>query len=189
MRDHKIEEIVCRDLGRDEYLKYSLSAHPSPQKLSEAASRTLESIPSSFGSCVMMSAALVAALDVYYSIPAIAVVGDLRINGFDIFKCKENIPMPTQEENLIDIKWDGHCWVEVSGIICDLSIFRSAYSVNTPSLLKSFVLSNFGEGRGALLSPFNHIPQGMVFNPKYVLNEVQINGILAGLNVLDEDNI
>lgn len=189
MRENKLREIIYRDCGEEEYLKYSSAIGISVHDLSEAASRTLASIPPTFGSCVMVSAALAAALEVYYSIPAIVVAGDLKINGFDVFKCKNNIPMPTREERTTSETWDGHCWVETDGIICDLSIFRTAYAMEHPSRLKSFILSKYGEGKGALLSPLNDIPQGMEFTPKYVLNEARISGVLGGLDALSKQAI
>lgn len=129
----------------------------------------------------MISAGFVAALKSYYSIPAIAVIGDLYINGTPVFKCKKNIPTPSRDNPTIREHWDGHCWVEVGGYICDLSLFRSAYALKGPSLLKNFIINNFGEGKGAILLPLNNLPQGMDFIPKYVLNESQISGILSGL--------
>lgn len=70
----------------------------------------------------------------------------------------------------------------IGDILCDLSIFRSAYATDRPNILKSFVAQYFGEGKGALLCPVENIPSGMEFVPKYALNDEQIWGLLDGLS-------
>ena len=181
MREELIKEIYCRDRGKDDYAIYLAMTLPSLKILAEATHKMLNSFPIKFGSCVMMSVGFIAALEVHYSVKAIAVIGDLNIYNKTIFKCINSIPTPKNDENIIDSKWDGHCWVEVGPIICDLSIFRSAYNINRPSVLKEYILSNFGAGKGALISPIHSIPKGMEYIPKFILNEVQIQGILNGL--------
>ena len=70
----------------------------------------------------------------------------------------------------------------LAGVLCDLSIFRSAYATNTPSNLKTFISQQFGEGKGALMCPHDSLPVGMEFVPKFALNDDQILGILDGLS-------
>jgi hypothetical protein len=140
VRQKIIEELSYRDIGVEEYEKYS-SLNSIPTKdLSEAVIKTLENVSPSFGSCVMISAALVTILKIDYSISAIAVLGDLKIKDNIIFKCNGNIPTENKSNEPIIQSWGGHCWVEVAGIICDLSIFRTAYRINKPSVLKEYVL-------------------------------------------------
>jgi len=182
MRTDAVKNIICRDRGGDAYEIYSAYDNPSPIDLGEAARRMLNTVPPSFGACVMISAGLVAALNVHYSIPAVAILGDLKIDGVDVFKCKGNIPVPSYDGEIVTGQWDGHCWVEVGGVICDLSIFRSAYATTKPSLLKQFVLNNFGEGKGALLSRYEDLPSGIDFIPRYALVDSQLRAILEGLS-------
>ncbi|MGZ8916379.1 MAG: hypothetical protein ACXW1Z_25125 [Methylobacter sp.] len=112
---------------------------------------------------------------------AIAVLGDLKICDSYIFKCEKNIPLENQKNEIISQNWDGHCWVEVDNIILDLSIFRTAYRINHPSLLKDYLTSKYGEGKGAFVSPVESLPQELEFVPKFVLNDSQISSVLAGL--------
>lgn len=49
---------------------------------------------------------------------------DLLINGQYAFECRGNIPGATYEGEFVDAKWDGHAWVILAGVLCDLSIFR-----------------------------------------------------------------
>lgn len=182
MRKEKIEKLVCRDKGKDEYTKYSSYQCSSIESLSAPIKKTLTRVPPSFGSCAMISAGLVSILEVEYSIPAIAVLGDLNIQGSSVFKCRDNLPLENQSNEALVQNWDGHCWVEVDSIICDLSIFRTAYRINKPSVLRSYILSTFGEGKGAFVSPIESLPQDIEFVPKFVLNKDQISGLLCGLS-------
>jgi hypothetical protein len=189
VRKKLLEDLVCRDRGKEEYLRYTFFTCQSLQIFSEPVKRMLASVPPSFGSCVMMSAGFVSILESEYSIPAIAVLGDLNIDGLSIFKCKNNIAKGNQKNEVITQNWDGHCWVEVDGVICDLSIFRTAYRINHPSVLKSYITSKYGEGRGAFICPLESLPQELEFVPKFVLNNNQISGILAGLAAQQKNSI
>lgn len=184
-----LEYIIRRDRGDESFQLYASNTNFTVEKLADTVRKTLNSIPLSFGSCVMISSGLVAALEVEHDISAVAVVGDLKVNGLNIFKCKKNVPMPTGNDEIIQETWDGHCWVEINGIICDLSIFRSAYAIQSSSVLKAFILNNFGEGRGALLSPAESLPSGLKYVPKYALNDHQISGALGGLSAQAEGSI
>lgn len=180
MRKEILKEIICRDLGLNSYAKYSAYRLEEFSEISKHVSNLLSLAPPSFGSCVMLSATLAAILQEKSSIPAIAVLGDLLISEFPIFECKKNLPSPRYDGDEIRENWDGHCWVEIDDAIIDVSIFRSAYSVSAPSLLKSFIVSNFGMGKGALLSTCEQLPSGMEFRPKFALTDVQIDNVLMG---------
>lgn len=182
VRELIIRDIVQRDISPEAYDEYSSYTLSSPDELAEIVTTTLASIPPAFGTCVMMSAGLVAALRAH-SIPAIAVLGDLVVEDIAVFKCSENLPSPSYEGEVINANWDGHCWVEIAGMICDISVFRSAYTTQGSSLLKKFVIEQFGTGKGALLSYPDQLPRGMKFNPKHVLNDPQIGFILEGLSM------
>lgn len=113
-------------------------------------------------------------------IPAVVVLGDLLINGQCAFECRGNIPGATYEGEFMEAKWDGHSWVMLAGVLCDLSIFRSAYATKTPINLKTFISQQFGEGKGALMCPHDSLPAGMESVPRFALNDIQILGILDG---------
>lgn len=182
VREELIEKLVCRDRGDEQYGVYRSESTITPEVLTDAIQKTLASVPPSFGSCVMISSALVTALQVYYSVSSIAVLGDLAIDGCTVFKCQGNLPFVNGQSNeFINEQWSGHCWVEIGSLICDLSIFRSAYAITRPSKLRDFIESNFGSGKGALISPVESLPDGMEFTPKFVLNDLQLSGILGGL--------
>ena len=175
-------QLITRYRGVSELENYNAFTLTSPQPVIETARKLLSIIPPTMGACAPLSAALAQTLRDDFNIPAIVVAGDLKIRGSRVFKCKSNIPEGNQSGKVINKKWDGHCWVEIDGFIGDLSIFRTAYSLSHTSLLKQFIATEFGLGRGFFLAEKHDIPKGMIYEPKYVLNDNQIDGLLAGLS-------
>ena len=157
--------------------------------LGRTGREVLSDVPPRSGDCAMLSALWASGLNEYYSMPAMVVAGDLKINGRKAFNCKKNIPTSNDSMRTIKEKWDGHCWIEVGGYIGDLSIFRTAYSLGENSNLKNFILSEFGEGRGILVSNKEGLPNGMEYVPKYVLNDQRIAGLLRGLELQMENRV
>lgn len=176
-----LQEIITRDRGLDAYREYAQCEISDINVVAQAARQTLGMIQPSLGSCVMVSAGFVAILK-SVGIEAVVILGDLKIDGRFIFECRGNIPGASYDGEVVNATWDGHAWVVIGDLVCDLSIFRTAYALPHPSLLKSFINHHFSDGRGALLCPPGAIPQGMEFVPKYVLNDDQIHGILEGLS-------
>ncbi|MCY1377447.1 hypothetical protein D9M69_650210 [compost metagenome] len=72
-------------------------------------------------------------------------------------------------------------------VICDLSIFRSAYATQQPSNLKAFIARHFGAGKGALMCAPDSLPPGMEFVPQFALKDDQIYGLLEGLSYQARD--
>jgi hypothetical protein len=168
--------------GATEAERYSTFKLPDPRVLLETASEILKVAATPIGACAMLSAACVAVLRDRLNIPAIAVAGDLIVDGTFAFRCTG--PLPAGTATVEFQEWDGHCWIEVDNQICDLSIFRTAYALDDRSNLKRFVQTHFGEGRGAIVCHWNELSAGgMEYVPKYVLSDVQITGLLKGLQV------
>lgn len=92
--------------------------------------------------------------------------------------------MPSIKEHRPGLQmWDGHAWVMLAGVICDLSIFRSAYATKTLSNLEAFISQQFGEGKGALMCAHDKPPIGMEFLPKFALSDLQVLEIIDGLSM------
>ena len=176
-----LQEVIIRDRGQEAYREYAQCEISDINVVARVAMQTLEMIQPSLGSCVMVSAGFVAILK-SVGIEAVVILGDLKIDGRFIFECRGNIPGASYDGEVLNATWDGHAWVVIGDLVCDLSIFRTAYALPHPSLLKSFINHHFGDGRGALLCPPGTIPQGMEFVPKYALSDDQIHGILEGLS-------
>lgn len=181
-----LQDIITRDRGAEAYTEYAAYQITSPDVIVETARRTLVSISPAFGSCVMISAGFVAALK-SQGVPAVVILGDLLIDGDYAFKCRGNIPGATYDGEVVNATWDGHAWVLIGDVICDLSIFRTAYAIQQPSRLKAFITRHFGAGKGALMCAPDSLPPGMEFVPQFALKDDQIFGLLEGLSYQARD--
>ncbi|HCV02075.1 MAG: hypothetical protein CMD81_07995 [Gammaproteobacteria bacterium] len=176
-----INHLVRLYRGEEEFLRYSSFELSSPKYLLETAKSLLNTIPPFLGGCALLSAVWADELKTKFNIPAIVVAGHLSILGKRLFECKSNIPTPNAENQFSDQSWDGHCWIEIDGFIGDLSIFRTAYNLNFPNIFTEYIKTNFGLGRGALITPYNEIPCGIEYEAKYILTDNQIHGLAGGL--------
>lgn len=176
-----LREIITRDLGQEAYADYANFQASDLKLIAETATRTLASIPRAAGHCVMISAGFVAALRAS-GVTAVVILGDLLINGKHVFRCYDNLPSPTHDDEIIDTTWDGHAWVMIGESICDLSIFRTAYDLAQPNRLSEYILKYFGTGKGAFMCYPHQLPPGMEFVPKFALTDDQIFGLLEGLS-------
>ena len=182
MRSELLRRLISRfrgDAEVDTYFGYDLDC---PRVLEDSAQEILELVPPRFGHCALLSASWAGYLRSRYAMPAVVIAGDLQIQGSKIFECGQNLPEPTKAGRLVVREWDGHCWIEIGGSVGDLSIFRTAYAIDRPSVLKEFVVSSFGLGRGALISPIEALPAKMRYTPKFVLTDNQIEGLIAGMH-------
>lgn len=176
-----LREIIIRDLGQEAYEDYAKQQITNPDVIAETAKKTLFSIPPMPGHCVMISAGFVAALRAS-GVTAVVILGDLLIDGKHVFRCYDNLPRPTHDDEIVDATWDGHAWVMIGESICDLSIFRTAYELAQPNRLSDYILRYFGAGKGAFMCYPHQLPPGMQFVPKFALTDDQIYGLLEGLS-------
>lgn len=56
-------------------------------------------------------------------------------------------PGATDGGEFVEAKWDGHAWVMLEGVLCDLSIFQSGCATKTPSNLKLLSASSLVRAR------------------------------------------
>ncbi|MBB4818263.1 hypothetical protein HNP29_001639 [Pseudomonas alcaligenes] len=176
-----LRDIIIRDLGQEAFEDYLKQQITNPDVVTDAAQGTLFSIPPMPGHCVMISAGFVAALRAS-GVCAVVILGDLLINGRYVFRCYNNLPSPTQDDEIVNASWDGHAWVMIGDCLCDLSIFRTAYGLSQPNHLSSYILEHFGTGKGAFMCYPYQMPAGMEFVPKFALTDDQIYGLLEGLS-------
>ena len=99
--------------------------------------------------CLPMSALLYATLKDSLKIDAKLATGNLTYRGEHIFK--QDFSISEAKNNTLQ-DWAGHAWVEIEDLICDLSFFRTLYSVKFTKPFKQKLINDFGEGRGALIA-------------------------------------
>ena len=188
-RHKTLRQLIARSRGvkdANEFFQFELE---DLSALGESARSLMSEVPPAFGACVMLSSSWAGYLRERHGIPAIAVAGDVRIEGSRIFKYKQRLPEAGAKGKVVRKVWSGHCWIEVNGFLGDISIFRTAYAIDRPSVLKEFVLRHFGPGRGAFVSRVDDLPPGMQYTPKEVLNDRQVDMFIRSLGWQLENGI
>jgi len=185
MPSRPILPLIAIHRGEAEAQAYAGFSLVDTKVLADTAIDLLKYVPRSFGACAMLSAGWVSYLRNHHDVPAVVVAGDLQVNGVLVFKCESNVPTHGAAGQVTTHEWDGHCWIEIDGYVGDVSIFRTAYSIQGPSHLKSFVLSTFGSGRGVLIDrPGSLEASGMIYTPRFILDDHQVEVLVAGLGEL-----
>lgn len=178
-RSKLLRELITESYDEEYSKKYDAFKLTDPQPISKASLTVLTDIPRRFGMCTIMSAYLCALLTDDFKLPAITVAGDLIIQDIPAFQTDKRIQTSENQDDIIIDDWQGHCWVEVGGLICDVSISRTADLAPDGSNLKAFVHSKFGKGRGLVAFPVeNAYNEGMIYSPKEVLSDAVITAIL-----------
>lgn len=151
--------------------------------ITETGVEVLKVIPPTPGACVLMSAVHATLLENRLSGPAFVVAGSLSVADTPVFGNAEppaNLNAVFNDHNL---SWDGHCWIAVADLIVDVSVFRTAYSPQSPPALKDHVIAEFGAGRGLMVAK----PTGtgkLVYAPQYVLTQDQTDALFRGARAM-----
>lgn len=179
------QQLVAQFRGPEDAQLWSDCAISNPGILASSGREILASVPPALGYCVLLSATWASILRQRHAIPAIAVVGDLSVDGRTIFSATEHPPDGTQSGLIEFNDWPGHCWIEVGGYIGDISIFRTAYAAPRTHPLSCFVLRHFGPGKGILLAtPDQASELGFSYTSRSVLTDLQNDAFVAGLGHL-----
>lgn len=177
-RKQKLHDLVIESFDEDYCNIFEKFVLIDTQPIAQASLKTLNDIPRGFGRCVIMSAYLCALLTDEHKLPAVTVAGNLTISGIPAFQTDIRIQQPSQPDIILD-DWQGHCWVEIGDLICDVSICRTADLSPDGSNLKAFVQSKFGIGKGLVAFPVqNALNEGMVYSPKEVLADDIVTAII-----------
>lgn len=155
--------------------------------LAAAGRDTLIYFPQTAGGCAMMSALYAAHLQRMTDAPVYVIAGGLVIGQNWVFGDAE----PTRDWNSVfaesNPSWDGHCWVMFGKYIADISLFRTAYSQNSPPALSQYVARQFGKGRGLLFCTSADFEKlGLHYKPQYVLTDDQVTALCRGAKLIVE---
>lgn len=144
----------------------------------------LRNTPSMPFLCLPMSAMLYAILNDNHKMNSKIATGDLSYKGQIIFKQDFSISSaPNDAFN----EWAGHAWVEIDGLICDLSFFRTLYSSNFTKPCKDDLINFFGEGKGSLAATSQQLSGfGLEYVTKDYLSDDIASGIINGFRTLLE---
>lgn len=149
--------------------------------LKETGVEVLRNFPSVAGACAMMSACYADRLQMNIEAPVYVVAGVLSIGTTCVFGKNADTRDWRVAFNKSNPSWDGHCWVVFGDRLADISIFRTAYSQNSPPLLARHVTERFGKGRGLLISKTTETGRlGFRYKPQYVLTNDQVTALVDG---------
>ena len=150
--------------------------------LKEVVTDILRNIPYRPFLCLPLSATLYAILKDNYNIDARFVTGDLSYKGGYIFK--QDFKISDAKDNTYQ-DWEGHAWVEIGDLICDLSFFRTLYSDKFTKPFKQELIARFGEGKGCLIATQTQMNlSGLSYCPIDYLSDDQATGIIKGFDSL-----
>jgi hypothetical protein len=180
----ELSELVKQSYSEKEastYVEYRLTQEDYGV-IVESAKHVLLNFPLIPNCCAPMSAIWTAMIRDHTDIPVHMVAGNLDMMGKRIFGDNKNMSDMNQAFSESNLDWDGHCWVVFGDYIGDISIFRTAYSEQSPEWLGKMVRTRFGEGRGMLLAtPSQILEHGLIYTPSYVLKDLEITGLVKSI--------
>jgi hypothetical protein len=183
----EVSELIKQSYSEKEsstYVEYSLTQEDC-KLIVESAKQVLLKFPSIPNCCAPMSAIWTAMIRDHTDIPVHMVAGNLDMMGKRIFGDNKNMPNMNQAFSESNLDWDGHCWVVFGDYIGDISLFRTAYSEQSPEWLGKMVRDRFGERRGMLLAtPSQMLEDGLIYTPSYVLKDLQITGLVKSIELI-----
>ena len=142
-------------------------------KILKGCEDILQMIPTQPFACALLSAALVEFAR-QKDIHCYLVAGSLDFKNKRVFNYD-----PIIEQQHIVENWSGHCWVIFNDAIAEISLFRTAYSKQSPKWLHDMISSVFGENRGAVIaSQAVQEDMELYYTPEYIFNDLQISGLL-----------
>ena len=186
MTDLELQQLVARARGVKEATWCTAFRVGDINIVASAINEILENFEPRPGACVMMSAMLEALLRDRHGMPAVCVAGDLNILGKWVFRGNERLPAfdtrptPGRPRRVTELNWKGHCWVEVGGLIVEVSLLRTSRVLLPHSTLRQFVDANFGPRRAAFATPIDDLPPGLRYRRQFVLTDNQVNGFVSG---------
>lgn len=152
---------------------YRLSAE-ARETMSEAARDILYLFEPGPGRCTMMTATYVWRLRDMLKAPIFMAVGDLHAGGQRVYGTGQAIDGSAlfSENNM---SWDGHAWLVLGPWVADVSIFRTAFSPQSPPALADHFRRNFKGSEGLLAAgPQGLTEMGVAYVPRYILTDDEI---------------
>lgn len=188
--DDIVKELIEKSYSIHESLEFS-NFHldeDSINQIGKSGDRVLKVFPCIPSSCVPMTAMWVADIRDNLKIPVYAVTGSLDIDGRKIFGDESIHNKSGNASNNLD--WDGHCWMIVDEYVCDISLFRTAYSNFSHPVLKQKVIDEFGKDRGLLMATVKNLLElGFKYTPTDILTDQETTSCLHGAKLIIKDSI
>lgn len=132
--------------------------------------------------CLPLSAILYALLRGKYNLNAQLLTGNLIYKQTVIFKQDFRIEESVPDQFHL---WSGHAWVDLEGVLFDLSFFRTLYSEEFTLPVKQEMVNEFGVGRGALIGSYGQMKSlNLEYEAIDCLSDQTVTAILKGISSL-----
>jgi hypothetical protein len=154
------------------------------QTLAHTGGDVLRHLSPTAGACALMSAAFAERLQQSGLRHVYVVAGSLSVRGQLVFG--DRLPFDGQKVfSESNSSWNGHAWIMFGPYVADISIFRTAYSQRSPTLLTTHVRQEFGERRGLLMVRWTDAPKsGLRYSPQYILSDNQVAALTSGASAI-----
>ena len=179
--ENELKSLVTRALGAKEAERTLAYQLPDLTVLENTAQQLLRMTPPNAEASVLMSAAWALHLRDKYDMPAVAVAGDLKVADRWIFRATDALPAFPKAGQASKSGWRGHCWVEVGGMVCDVSILRTVCSLPPDNASRQFFEGLFGTAGGALILKSSEMPAGLKYRRRAILGDGQMSGFFESL--------
>lgn len=140
-----------------------------------SADVTVEKMKPVHGGCLYYSSMYSALVGDHTNLKPRLVIGSLIVSGETVFR---HTPLKNLLDSGSDIisQWDGHAWVEISDFVCDLSIFQTIYSAQTPKKIKGIFEDLFSPDKKYIIGQKSKLEGiDMFYTPEEVLEDKHIN--------------
>ncbi|EHL30496.1 hypothetical protein [Legionella drancourtii] len=181
MSFNKYHQLIESSYSKDHAMKFmdNILNNEQADIIQQSCKDIQKMLPPQPFACALLSATLVEFCRIK-GIHAYLVAGTLHFNGKLLF----NYDPIIETDNMVD-NWNGHCWVIFNNTIAEISLFRTAYSDQSPVWLGEMITDTFGSNRGALLESMNEMEQfGLLYTPQYVFSDQHISGLLNTVEMM-----
>jgi hypothetical protein len=173
----------------DEAAQSCLDFKLTPKALDELGTigfEILQHFPFVPNACTSMSAYWVGLTRDRTALPVHQVVGDLYVYGKPTFLTPPDAPaFSSMFGASATHSWDGHSWLALGDCIGDLSICRTARSLQPSKPLRQAVENQFGPRCGLLLMKADDFDaEGFDYRPRYVLTQQETDVLMVSAKAL-----
>jgi hypothetical protein len=142
--------------------------------IAECAEIAAQKMKPIHGGCLYYSSIFAAMINDNTDMRADLVVGSLEVDRTTIFSHSPLKDILNSGNNIVS-QWDGHAWVSIDNLICDMTLFLTIYSGQSPEPIVKRFTNKFGE------------PKPYLIGQQHKLNKIDV--IYSKKETLDDSHI
>jgi hypothetical protein len=154
--------------------------------IAECAEVSAQKMKPVHGGCLYYSSMFAAMINDNTSMRADLVVGSLDVENTTIFSHSPLKDILNSGSNIVS-QWDGHAWVTIDDLICDVTLFQTIYSGQSPEPIVKLFSDKFGEPKPYIIGQEHKLKEmNIVYSKKETLDDNHItlfiqNAVRLGL--------